>query len=124
MANCYIPDVKLLWREAYRVLAPRSRLLAGFTSPLVYLFDDDKAVRNELRVRFKIPYADPTSRSTDDLKRLIEAGETLQFGHTLADQIGGQLEAGFTIAGFFEDTNDSILSDFIPTHIATLALKP
>jgi len=124
VANCYIPDVKPLWREAYRVLAPRGRLLAGFANPLVYIFDDNDAVRGELRVRFKIPYADPTSRSPDDLERLIEAGETLQFGHTLADQIGGQLEAGFSITAFFEDVSDTVLDTFIPTQLATLALKP
>jgi len=123
VANCYIADLKPLWREAYRVLAQGGRLLAGFTNPLVYIFDDDEAVRSELRVRFKIPYADPTSRPPDDLIRLIEAGETLQFGHSLADQIGGQLEAGFSITAFFEDNGDSVLDAFIPTQMATLALK-
>jgi SAM-dependent methyltransferase len=124
VANCYIPDVKPLWREAHRVLAPRGRLLAGFANPLVYIFDDHEAVRAELRVRYRIPYADPTSLGPDDLKRLTEAGETLQFGHTLADQIGGQLDAGFTLTGFFEDNSDSALDAFIATHVATLALKP
>ena len=80
-------------------------------------------MRDELQVRFKIPYSDPTSRSPDELRRLVEAGETLQFGHALGDQIGGQLEAGFRIAGFYEDTNDSVLDEFIPTQMATLAVK-
>jgi len=123
VANCYIPDVRPLWREAHRVLAPGGRLLAGFANPLIYIFDDNDAVRDELRVRFKIPYSDPTSRSPDELRRLVEVGETLQFGHTLGDQIGGQLEAGFRIAGLYEDTNDSVLDEFIPTQMATLALK-
>jgi SAM-dependent methyltransferase len=124
VANCYIPDIKPLWREAYRVLTPGGRLLAGFANPILYIFDDNETTGNELRVRFKIPYADSTSRQSDDLRRLVQAGETLQFGHTLADQIGGQLEVGFKIAGFFEDSNDNTLDTYIPTYIATLALKP
>ncbi len=123
VSNCFIADVKPLWREAHRVLIPRGRLLAGFTNPVVYIFDDNEAARKELRVRFKIPYADTSSLSSDDLDRLIKTGEILSFGHTLADQIGGQLEVGFSIAGFFEDTDDSVLDAFIPTQIATFALK-
>jgi SAM-dependent methyltransferase len=123
VANCFIPDVRPLWREAFRVLAAGGRLLAGFTNPLVYIFDDEAGARDKLRVRFKIPYADPTSRPPDELEKLVKAGETLQFGHTLADQIGGQLDAGFRIAGFFEDSYDSAIDAFIPTQVATLAVK-
>jgi SAM-dependent methyltransferase len=123
VANCYIPDVRPLWREAHRVLTPRGRLLAGFANPLIYLFEDGDDAGG-LKVRYTIPYADHTSRSPGDLERLVQAGDTLQFGHALADQIGGQLEAGFIIAAFFEDTNDTVLDAFIPTQMATLALKP
>jgi hypothetical protein len=49
----------------------------------------------------------------------------LEFGHTLDDQIGGQIIAGFVLTGFYEDIDpDTILSKHIPAYIATKAIKP
>jgi hypothetical protein len=49
----------------------------------------------------------------------------LEFGHTLEDQIGGQIAAGFTLTGFYEDIDaDTILRKYIPSYIATKATKP
>jgi hypothetical protein len=45
----------------------------------------------------------------------------------LDSQIGGQIAAGFTIAGFYEDKwSDEaiILNKYMPTSMATLAVKP
>jgi hypothetical protein len=43
----------------------------------------------------------------------------------LADQIGGQIAAGFVLTGFYEDIDpDTIPGQYIPTFIATKALKP
>lgn len=47
------------------------------------------------------------------------------FGHTLADQPGGQLAAGFVMAGFYEDANPAqLLATHMPTFMATRAVKP
>jgi hypothetical protein len=51
-----------------------------------------------------------------------------EFSHTLEDQIGGQLDVGFVLTGFFEDSygqevNDA-LTNYMPTFIATRAIKP
>ena len=55
----------------------------------------------------------------------IAAGEPLEFGHTLEDQIGGQIDAGFAITGFFEDGQPGRkLAEFLPIFIATMATKP
>jgi len=49
--------------------------------------------------------------------------EPAYFVHTLDDQIGGQIGAGFAITGFFEDDrgpdSDDVLAKFIKTYIAT-----
>lgn len=124
-ANAYIPDVRPMWRECFRVLRRGGRLLAGFTQPVVYLFDSDQMDQSaDLVVRHKIPYADPTSLSAEKLQQRIANGETIEFGHTLTDQIGGQLDAGFVLRAFFEDTSDQPLDRFISTYAATLAIKP
>ena len=54
-----------------------------------------------------------------------EQDAPLEFGHTLDDQIGGQLAAGFVLTGFYEDIDaDTILGKHIPSFIVTRALKP
>ena len=79
-----------------------------------------------MEFRHKIPYSDFESLHEDELNKMLEAGEPLEFSHTLDEQIGGQIEAGFLIAGFYEDwwTDDArILNQYIPTFVATKAVK-
>jgi SAM-dependent methyltransferase len=123
-SNAFVPDVKPVWREAFRVLRPGGTLLAGVTNPVAYLFDEAALERGELRVAYSIPYSDLTSLSEEERRRFAERDEPLAFGHTLDDQIGGQLAAGFAITGFYEDIDlDSILGRIIPSYIATRAVK-
>ena len=79
----------------------------------------------ELRVAHRIPYSDIESLSEQDQARLAEQDAPLEFGHTLDDQIGGQLAAGFVLTGFYEDIDpDTVLGKHIPSYIVTRALKP
>ena len=124
-SNAFVPDVLPVWREAARVLRPGGSLLAGFTNPVAYLFDEFALERGELKVAYAIPYSDLTSLDDEERRKFAERDEPLSFGHTLADQIGGQLAAGFILAGFFEDiAPESMLREYIPAYIATRALKP
>jgi SAM-dependent methyltransferase len=127
VSNLFVPDVRPVWAEAYRVLRRGGSLLAGFLNPVVYIFDLKLADRDgELRVRYTLPYADATSLSEEEIRRQVERGEPLEFGHTLDDQIGGQIDAGFLIAGFYEDRHgdDDPIAAHMPTLIATRAIKP
>jgi len=125
VSNLFAPEVRPVWAETFRVLRRGGVLLAGFLNPAVYIFDLELADRDgELRVRHALPYADATSLGEEEVKRKIGRGEPLEFSHTLDDQIGGQIEAGFVIAGFYEDRHrDDPIAAYMPTFIATRAIK-
>jgi SAM-dependent methyltransferase len=125
VSNVFAPAIRPIWAEAHRVLQPGGALLAGFMNPVHYIFDFDvMEQQGRLEVRYAIPYSDLTSLDDDRRKEYLEAGWPLEFGHSLEDQIGGQIEAGFLLAGFYEDLDpDILLSKFIPTFIATRAIK-
>jgi SAM-dependent methyltransferase len=143
VSNTFVPNVRPVWREAYRVLRPaepRSAaehsqaepdsaagiLLAGFTNPATYLFDWDLWEQGRLEVRHTLPYSDVESLSEEEKARYRQEGEPFEFSHTLEDQIGGQLDAGFVLAGLYEDHSgeeDDPLDRYMPSFIATCALK-
>jgi ubiquinone/menaquinone biosynthesis C-methylase UbiE len=125
VSNLFVPEVGPVWNEAFRVLRSGGALLAGFLNPVVYVFDLELAdSTGEVRVRYALPYADATSRSQEELGRQMERGEPLEFSHTLEEQIGGQLEAGFLLSGFYEDRHrDDPIAAFMPTFVATRAIK-
>jgi SAM-dependent methyltransferase len=124
-SNVFVPDVRPVWQEAFRVLRPGGSLLSGFMNPVWYLFDFAAMDRGEFRVAHRIPYSDIGGLPPDELAQLTDRDEPLEFGHTLEDLIGGQTAAGFLIADFYEDIlPDSALADHIPTLIATRAIKP
>lgn len=126
VSNLFVPEVRPVWQEAYRVLRPGGALLAGFINPVSYIFDLVKADEERvLEVRYAIPYSDLTSLDEASRQKLIDENAPMEFGHTLDDQIGGQIDAGFVIVGFYEDRwPDHVLDRYIATFIATRAVKP
>jgi SAM-dependent methyltransferase len=124
-SNSFVPEVRSVWREAFRVLGSGGVLLAGVINPAVYIFDDALAQQGELRVRHRLPYSDAESLTAEERARLIHAGEPFGFSHSLEDLIGGQTDAGFAITGLYEDEwQGQTLSRFMPMFIATRAIKP
>jgi SAM-dependent methyltransferase len=127
VSNVFARDVRSVWRECHRVLDTGGRLLAGFMNPAFYLFDHEDIERGgRLEVRFRLPYSDLNDLGDERLAARIAAGETLEFSHSLDAQIGGQLDAGFLLAGFYEDRWDDAatpLNAWMPTSMATLAIK-
>ena len=129
VSNVFVPDVRPVWAEAFRVLRHGGALLSGFVNPAVYLFDFDLAERTGvLQVKYALPYSDLDSLTEEERQRYIDEGTPFEFSHTLEDQIGGQIDAGFLIAGFYEDSHGKEVSDaltnYMPTFIATRAIKP
>ena len=119
VSNCYIEEVEPVFRECYRVLKKGGMFLAGLDNGFNYVFDDgdESTVKNSLPFN---PLKDP-----DLMRRLVEWDDGVQFSHTIEEQIGGQLKAGFVLTDIYEDYNaEGLLSEkHIPTFIATRAIK-
>jgi SAM-dependent methyltransferase len=129
ISNLYVPDIRPVWKECYRTLRKGGRLLASFYNPVVFVADRDPQWREQGLIRpiHSVPYADTHDLAMDQLEAKMARGEALVFGHSLTDQIGGQIDAGFTIAGFAEARSPTprfVIDGFLPTFMATLALKP
>lgn len=127
VSNCFVPDVLPVWREAFRVLKPGGVLLAGFSNPIAFACDPDLDKQGIAQLKYTIPYSDLTSLTDEERRRYTDAGEPLAFGHTLEDQIGGQLRAGFVLTDMFEDSwtaDKGAIYTYLPCYMATRALKP
>lgn len=126
VSNCFISDIELVWKESYRVLKKGGVLISGFVNPLTFIFDlYEWEKNNELVVSHSIPYSDIDDMPKEHLEERIRNNDTLDFGHSLQSQIGGQIDAGFVIGGFYEDNSghEDLLDKYIDTFIATKALK-
>lgn len=125
VSNVFVPDVRPVWRESFRVLRPGGILLAGFLNPDMFIFDEEAADRGELLVRHRLPYEEPRDLSPERRQQRIAEEETYAFSHSLTAQIGGQLEAGFRLTAIYEDRHsDYSPANYFPTYIATRAVKP
>lgn len=127
VSNCFVDNIRIVWKEAFRVLKYGGVLISGFNNPNFYIFDLNKWDNEKVfEVKYKIPYSDLEQLPKDELARRQAAKEPMEWAHTLADQIGGQTDVGFHIIGFYEDNSGwgDLLDPYIDTFIATNAKKP
>ena len=121
-SNNYVDDILIVWKECSRVLKKSGTLVAGFGSPLEYIFDLKKFEKGELELKYSIPYAD-IDHQDDEAVRELSAEEGFSWGHPVEEQIQGQISAGFVIAGFYEDRGCWLFDNYINTSMATKAIK-
>ena len=123
-SNLFVPAVRPVWQECYRVLRSGGLLLSGFCNPVTYIFDQKLVDEDILEIRHQLPYSDLTSLTAEEWQQYIDDEQPLEFSHTLEDQIGGQLDAGFVLTGFYEDRWEGrVLDSYMPTFMATRAQK-
>lgn len=119
VSNCYVEEVRPIWKECFRILKSGGVLLAGLDNGMNYIFDDEETrLTHALPVN---PLKDPAL-----MKEMEATNSGVQFSHTVEEQVGGQLEAGFLLTHLYEDTNGAgRLHEFnVPTFLATRAIKP
>ena len=116
----FVDDVKQVWKECYRVLKPNGILMTGFINPIAF-----QITLKDMKLAFKQPFSDLQSLPPAELNELKKNNEGLIFGHSLTDQIGGQLELGFVLTDMYEDIWDEmiILDHYFPSLIATRSVK-
>ena len=126
VSDVFIPDVQPVWQEAFRVLKKGGVLLAGFSNPVEYCFDQELAEREGIyQVKYALPYSDLISITAQERERIYGKDDPYEFSHTLEEYIGGQIKAGFFITGFYEScrAHDPI-AQYMPSYFATRAVKP
>ena len=98
VSNCYVKEVKPIFKECARILKKGGILLSGLDNGVNYLVDDD-----EMRIVNTMPF-DPLQNESQ--RRQLEKSDCgMQFSHTIEEQIGGQLEAGLMLTDIYGDTN-------------------
>ena len=117
----FVENVLPVWKECYRVLKPSGILMTGLINPISFQLDEEN-----LKLLYKQPFSDIYSLPVEKLEDLKMKNEPLVFGHSLTDQIGGQLDVGFTITAMYEDTwnGENLMDEYLPAFIATRAIKP
>ena len=121
-SNGYVDSVIPVWKECSRVLKKGGVLLAGFGNPIEHIFNVNELEQGKFVVENAIPYADIDHLDNTEIRRIAESDGYL-WGHTLEDQIQGQIAAGFAIVGFYEDIGGTALDKYINSSMATKAVK-
>ena len=96
----YVPSVHPVFKECYRVLNKGGILIIAAPNPIAYICD---FVEHEnggyYKAVNKMPYSSTEHSDQDDW---------IEFGHTMQDYIGGQIDCGFVITGYVEDQGEDI----------------
>lgn len=118
VSNCYVEKVEPIFLECYRVLKKGGILLCGLDTGINYLFDEEDRC-----LTYPLPFNPLQDPQLYEVSMKNDWG--IQFSHTLEEQLGGQLKAGFLLTDLYEDTNgEGRLHEFgVPSFIATRAVK-
>ena len=96
----YVPSVQPVFKECYRVLKQGGTLILAAPNPIAYVcdyVDDDNG--GYYKAVNRMPYS--SAEQPDQ-------GDWIEFGHTMADYIGGQIACGFVITGYVEEQQEDI----------------
>lgn len=119
VSNCYVEQVEPIFKECYRILKHGGALLSGLGNEVNYLVaEDEKIIVNTM------PY-NPLKNEEQRIQS-ERMNDGIQFSHSVEEQIGGQLKAGFILTDLYGDTNgEGYLHDRnVECFLATRAVKP
>jgi ubiquinone/menaquinone biosynthesis C-methylase UbiE len=128
VSTLFVPDLKPVWHECSRVLKPGGILMTGFMNPDEFIFDAP-SLDNEgaFVVKYSLPYVEHETLSREELEERKRNKEMFHFSHTVEAQLGGLLEAGFIITGFYEDRrteeDGNPIRHYMPSYYVVKAQK-
>lgn len=119
VSNCYVEKVEPIFAECFRVLKKGGVLLGGYDIGINYIFDEA-----EEKLTHPLPFNPLKDKALYEMCMRENWG--IQFSHTLEEQIGGQLKAGFQLSHLYEDTNGAgrLHEYHVPSFAAIRAVKP
>ncbi len=127
-STLFVPELEPIWRECYRVLKAGGTLLTGFANPDEFIFDPD-ALDDEGKfvVKYPLPYREAETLSPQALEKRIRNQAMFHFSHSMEAQLGGLIQAGFVLTGFYEDrrteADGNPIRHYMPTTFVTRAQK-
>ena len=124
----YLQKIEFFWSEVFRLLRPGGVFINGVINPVYYTLDSDEYAKYNLVMKNQIPFDSTQVTTTRGMLKKKKLLEPFQFGHSLSDVIGGQIDAGFKITGLTEgfwgeDWDHQPIDDFLPSIIALRAQK-
>lgn len=124
VSNCYIEDIQPMWIECARVLKLNGILLMAFVKEEHFMFYPDFKNENVLISRFSLPYNSIRDLSDEQKQERLNENLPFSFSHTLTEQIGGLIKAGFEIVDIYEDCDGGGLFDkYMNSYVALCAIK-
>ena len=89
----------------------------------MFIFDVATLERDELVVRYRLPFC---SLDLPDAERAQYYGDVpAGYSHSLTAQLGGQLDAGFTLTHLIEAPHHADpTARYMPGYLATRAIRP
>ena len=100
VSNLFVKDVHLVWNEVSRVLKNKGILFLDLQILYYGFLMIIKNRKGILDVKHSIPSSTLDYLLEDEVQDYINSNQTIEYAHTLEDQIQGQIEAGFVISGF------------------------
>lgn len=119
VSNVYAEKVEPIWKECFRVLKSGGILLAGVDTGINFVFDEE-----EEHLLFKLPFNPLQNPEQMEWSKKTDSG--VEFSHTIEEQVGGQLKAGFILTHIFGDTNGigNLHEHGVESFYATRSIKP
>lgn len=124
ISNCYIEDILPMWKECARVIKSGGILMMAFVKEELFLFEPDFKKEDVLISRHPLPFNPLKDLSQEELEQKQNMQMPLAFSHTLTEQIGELIKAGFEITDIYEDCDGGGLIDkYMNAYVAVRAVR-
>ena len=102
-STLFVPDLAPIWAECHRVLTPGGILMTGFMNPDEFMFDPDALDEGRIEVKYRLPFIEHEALNEDERADRLRRHQMFHFSHSMESQLGGLIQAGFVLDGFYED---------------------